>query len=286
MKNNFPAENLAPVLEDLGIHFDKTDNTIQRKSLEADSLTIDPNDSSCVIAKISSINVDRSGDVLIPGGCETGEYENNPVVFTNHNYSQLPVAKMVKIQKTENAVYGKYQFSETEEAQAVLKLVKEGILKANSVGFITLESLKRGTAAFSAYVNSHFNGVIDKACKQIITKWQLLENSLVGIGCNKDALVLAISKGLVSETPAEPVVTPVVPVESIPEKIEEIAQDIQKVTEDVKETIQDIKEVIEVVVEEVKPVIERFVRLVHPPKEEIKKSMVVELEKKRLGKIK
>ena len=284
MKTVVPAEKIVPMLEEkFDLHFDVT-GTVLRKSLESDQLVLDPNDEGCAIAKISTIDVDRSGDIVIPEGIDTVEYEKNPVVLTSHDYSKLPIGKIVKIQTTPNAVLAKIKFSDTPDAQNVLKLIKEGILRSNSIGFVAMETLRRGTKEFADYVKTRFNGVVDKGAKQIITKWKLLENSLVSIPCNMEATIMAVK-----EIPAEvtETVTPEpVKVESIPEKIAEVVEDVQKVTEAVKETVADVQDIVQAVTEEVKPVIDRFVRLVHPPKEEIKKTIALEMEKRRLGKLK
>lgn len=296
MKTTIAVEKLAPLLEEkFDLKFEQLTGTVLRKSLETDNLVLDPNDESCAIAKISTIDVDRAGDVMIPEGIDTTEYEKNPVVLTGHDYSKLPIGKIVKIQKTSTSVLAKIKFSDTPEAQNVLKLVKEGILRSNSVGFVALETLRRGTKEFTEYVKTRLNGVIDKGAKQIITKWKLLENSLVSIPCNAEATILAVKElekaSEAAEQAPEPVVNePVkveepVKIESIPEKVAEVVEDVQKVVEDVKETIQDVQEVVQEVAEEVKPVVDRFIRLVHPPKEEIKKSLSLEIEKRRLGKL-
>jgi HK97 family phage prohead protease len=196
MKDKVAVEKLLPIIEErFNVKFENISGTVIRKSLETDQLVIDENDKDCVIAKLSTIDPDRVGDVLIPDGCDLSDYERNPVVLVSHDYSKLPIAKMVKIQKTDKAVYGKMQFSETDEAQDVLKLIREGILKTCSVGFVAKNTLKRGTKAFIDYIKQKFNGV-DTNVKQIITDWKMLELSLVSIPCNSEALVVAVSKGL------------------------------------------------------------------------------------------
>ena len=37
-----------------------------------------------VVASISSISVDRDGDVLIPQGCDATDFLKSPTVFFNH----------------------------------------------------------------------------------------------------------------------------------------------------------------------------------------------------------
>ncbi|HCD33498.1 MAG TPA: hypothetical protein DER01_13905, partial [Phycisphaerales bacterium] len=47
-------------------------------------------DDRSVVASITSISVDRDGDVLIPQGCDATDFLKSPTVFFNHDYN-LPV---------------------------------------------------------------------------------------------------------------------------------------------------------------------------------------------------
>jgi HK97 family phage prohead protease len=314
MKKELPVEKLLPIIEEkFDVKFENITGMVVRKSLETEQLAIDENDKDCVIAKLSSIDADRVGDVLIPEGCDLSDYERNSVVLVSHDYSKLPVAKMIKIQKTNNAVYGKMQFSQTVEAQEVLQLIREGILKTCSVGFVAKNTLKKGSKSFIEYIKTRLNGV-ENGVKQIITDWKMLELSLVSIPCNSEALVLAVSKGLtlsentqkllnieeafnksveiVPEITPEP--QPVVEIAEKPEKPEKpvevipeptISEQVEHITEEVKEVIKDVEKVVETVVEEVKPIVERFIRLVSKPEETIKKELEQELINKKRGKL-
>jgi hypothetical protein len=39
---------------------------------------------------ISTIDIDHSGDVVVPHGCILDIFKKNPVIFYNHNKSELP----------------------------------------------------------------------------------------------------------------------------------------------------------------------------------------------------
>lgn len=119
----------------------------------------------------SDDSLDRHGDRINPKGWDLENFKKNPVIMLNHNYSQFPIGKAINIKRKENTLIFDIQFSKTLElAKQAFGLVKEGIMKAWSVGFIVLEWGKAG----SDYT---------------IEKMELLELSLVGIPANPNALL-------------------------------------------------------------------------------------------------
>src|SRR3954465_6613457 len=42
---------------------------------------------------ISVYNEDRDGDVVVPMGCQLGNYSNNPLVFFGHQQNPYPIGK-------------------------------------------------------------------------------------------------------------------------------------------------------------------------------------------------
>ena len=47
--------------------------------------------------------MDRDGEVLFPRGCFTKDFEKNPVVFYNHDYT-LPIGKCVAFERKEHEI--------------------------------------------------------------------------------------------------------------------------------------------------------------------------------------
>ena len=64
-----------------------------------------------VTAKISTIAVDRDGEVLIPRGCDVKDFEKNPIVYLAHDYFTLPVGKCVAIKRTDDEIIAKTVFA-------------------------------------------------------------------------------------------------------------------------------------------------------------------------------
>ncbi len=128
-----------------------------------------------VIASTDSI--DRQGDVIDQTGWLTDNYMKNPVMLWAHDYSELPVAKCIKLSVDASiGLICDFEFASAEanpKAGQIKMLYDEGFMNAVSVGFIPKEQ----------------NG-------NIITKAELLEISFVPVPANQDALRLAMSKGL------------------------------------------------------------------------------------------
>lgn len=127
-----------------------------------------------IIASTSA--VDRQGDVVDQKGWDLVNFMKNPVLVWAHDYSQLPIGKVVSAQVVKGKLIADFIFASAEMnpfAQQVKSLYMEGFLNASSVGFIPLE--RQGNT---------------------ITKAELLELSLVPVPANQEALRLAMSKGL------------------------------------------------------------------------------------------
>lgn len=201
MKDKMPVEKLVPFLEErLHVKFESLKDSkgeVIRKGIT--ELAIDPNDEMCVLAKISSINPDRSGEVVIPEGVNIEEYKVNPIICWSHDYSVPSVARTEAIEIKDDAIYAKIRFGSTEKCKEIWQLVKEKILNAMSIGFVTLETLEKGTKEFNDFIEKRLINIKDKFkdIERVITKCTLLEVSWVNLPCNNDALVQYISsKGM------------------------------------------------------------------------------------------
>jgi phage head maturation protease len=166
-------------------------SVIERKAF-SQQIAIQPDEERTILAKISCISDDHDGDIVIPSGVDTTQYERNNIILWDHTYSQPSIGKMVALQKTSDSIYGKIQFADTDFAKDIFKLCKGGWLKACSIGFIIKSVLIRGTKEFNSYVREHSLTITDNV-KRIITECTLMENSMTNIGCNNDALALAVS---------------------------------------------------------------------------------------------
>ena len=164
-----------------------------RKQFAADLTVVD--DDRTVLAAISTIGVDRDGEVLIPQGCDATDFTKSPTVFYNHDYG-LPVGRCEGIRRTDKAIHAKTRFATRPPdyqgqwlPDSVFALLQQGVINGFSVGFLPIEGRnpsKKDRQQFGPRV------------RHVYSKWKLLEYSVAPLPANQDALVLAVSKGIVS----------------------------------------------------------------------------------------
>lgn len=164
---------------------DRTEDIIERKSLV--STFTDLNEGEA-IGIISAPSVDQDGDIIDPMGVKTDIY--NGTCQWNHDLNTLPLGTISEWAITPEGVKGKFRFSKTYDfAIDCFNLVKEQILRGISIGYIPLTALKKRTSAFNEYAKE--KGWDITGCERIITSCLWIETSLVPVGCNNDALILA-----------------------------------------------------------------------------------------------
>lgn len=137
-----------------------------------------------IIHFISTIDLDRTRDIMMPKGMIDKEFSLSPSVWYNHNYryndNALPVAKSLWRKKQEEGVLAKTQFATTAFAEDVYKLHEEEFMNTWSIGF---RSVKDKTGVIEKDSIEH-----DES-KNITTwhKWDLLEYSSAPIAANPNA---------------------------------------------------------------------------------------------------
>jgi HK97 family phage prohead protease len=135
-------------------------------------------------AYVSTNSRDRMDEVLMPEGVDLSKFKKNPIVLWAHDYTQPPIGKALWIKRDGSGIISKMQFANTEFAQEIFNLYKDGFMKAFSVGFIPKEAK---------------DGDGEKSPRRTYTKWEMLEYSAVPVPANPEALALAISKGMMDE---------------------------------------------------------------------------------------
>lgn len=281
MKDKFNIESLRPFIDMDGF---KGDETVERKRFSS-KITISPEEEKTCVAVISTNDEDAVNDVLIPTGADLRRFTKNPVVMYAHNYSGKPVAKAVALSVNEDGITAKLKFADTEEANDVWSLIKGGFLNANSIGFIIKEAYRKGTEDFNKYIKENKMKVKDTV-ERIISKFELLENSIVPIPWNSEALIQAVSTKSITlsdkilkelDLPTMPTNTPVntpasMPASVIPDSTKEVKEVIvdeeliDKDEED-EDRINAIPDVVEKMVEE-KEEKEAIVEKIEEPKPE------------------
>jgi len=151
-----------------------------------------------VTGRISTTAVDRDGDVLLPSGIDARDFKQNPVVLFGHDAGRLPIGRAVNLMTTPNEVLASVEFAarpaEHPDAaewvpDTIHSLFKQGVLNAFSVGFTVP---KNGVRESTKEDRNRFG----KSCERVVTRWKLLEFSVVPIPANQTALATAVSKGL------------------------------------------------------------------------------------------
>jgi HK97 family phage prohead protease len=128
---------------------------------------------------MSDDTVDRMGDVINPDGWELDHFKGtNPVALFNHN-SNFPIGQWTDVRVEKNRLIGKLKLAErgtSDRINEIISLVRQGVLRAVSVGFQPIESEPLKDNSGTYYKRN-----------------DLLECSLVSVPANPSAVQLAKS---------------------------------------------------------------------------------------------
>lgn len=147
------------------------------------------------VSWVTTEALDRDGEVLLADGLDTSQFSKNPIVTFSHKYDELPVGKCLWIKKQGSGWKAKTQYASRPDdwdgqwfADAVFALVKQGILKGKSVGFLATSLRPPTKKELSARPEL-------KANHTIIEKSLLLEYAVAPLPANQAAITEAVSKG-------------------------------------------------------------------------------------------
>lgn len=124
---------------------------------------------------VSTGSVDRHMEQIDPAGVDLKAYKQNPVVLYGHDYESLPIGKATSIKKTaDGQIVAKVQFAVEEYpfAKTVYDMIVGGFLNDVSIGGI----VQQWSDDYS-----------------VIEKMEMVEFSVVNIGANRDAKIIARS---------------------------------------------------------------------------------------------
>lgn len=131
-------------------------------------------DEDVVVHTITTEDVDRYNTVVLARGLNIENYQKNPVVLDSHNsksiYNVIGKAIWIKIRNDGRGIIQATKLANTEKGKEAKYLVKNGYVKASSIGFIPLEREMRGDIT-------------------VFTKSELVEVSFVPVPGNPNALV-------------------------------------------------------------------------------------------------
>jgi phage head maturation protease len=153
----------------------------------------------------STRRVDFDGDILMPKGCDTKIFQMNPVLMLGHNYAEAPIGKVTSIASDDFGVRVALKFADTKRATEYWGLVKNGFIRALSVGAYSTKSLFKDsektrvdfmqTLASLKSMWAELTEEDAQRCLRIIEAWNMLELSLVNVPNNAYSMLDAIKKG-------------------------------------------------------------------------------------------
>lgn len=174
-------------------------------------IPIDPKDISikegerAAVRLISTANLDRDGEILIPKGVELDDFRQSPSVLYAHDYKGLPIGSDQWIKVVPQGILAKTAYAKHQFAEDVYQCVKDKHLRSNSVGFIPVDFYskdkdKEGFSQCQDVLEKEYGIPRDVSGKaQIIySRWILLEHSDVPVASNAQSLNIAVSKGILN----------------------------------------------------------------------------------------
>jgi HK97 family phage prohead protease len=137
---------------------------------------------------ISTATPDRVGDTIAPGGWKLDNYAKNPIVLFAHDSDDLPVGKARRTFIDVGGLKQEIEFTPRDLnpfGDTVGRMLKAGFLNAASVGFRPLK--------YNFATDREGSGWWDPID---YLEQELLENSIVPVPCNPDAVVGAKGAGI------------------------------------------------------------------------------------------
>jgi HK97 family phage prohead protease len=125
---------------------------------------------------VSTGSEDRHREMINPDGIDLKHYKKNPVVLYGHDYEALPIGKCLSIKKVDGKIVARFQLAIDEYpfAKTVYDLIVGGYLNDVSIGGIVVE-----------WSDDYMT----------IEQLEMVEFSVVNIGANRDAKIVARSIG-------------------------------------------------------------------------------------------
>lgn len=131
----------------------------------------------------SAVYIDRSGEVVVPGGMDVKAYKKNPVILLNHDRSRV-IGKALSVTKSDDGIMIKAEIHKGACDDETFYAIKNGLVTTFSIGF-------RVKAGEFKEINK--NNVF------FITKSELYETSCVTIPCNAES-TFSVVKSLEGDT--------------------------------------------------------------------------------------
>jgi len=210
-------KGLAPIKEtnptkaqELGKYAQKLHRKLDDIVFIRKGIPIDPKDISikegerAAIRLISTANLDRDGEILIPKGVMLDDFRQAPSVLYAHDYKGLPIGSDQWIKIVPQGILAKTAYARHQFAEDVYQCVKDKHLRSNSVGFIPVEAVppeeKKRFEECQDILEKEYDVSREESGKAtaIYAKWILLEHSDVPVASNAQSLNIAVSKGILN----------------------------------------------------------------------------------------
>ena len=138
------------------------------------------NEDGSIRFRLTNMQVDRHGEVVMPKGIRLTEYKKNPIVLFGHGFeTNVPIGKInpSSFEINENFVDADIIFDDNDPfAKMIGDKVRNGFLNTGSIGF-------RPTTVSN-------DPVLPKQTGVTIKEWELFEFSVVPVPSNSGALAL------------------------------------------------------------------------------------------------
>jgi len=167
-------------------------DTLRKGKTEADNLR------HTALVTATTNDVDRDSEIVLPAGLDRKYFRKNPVILYGHNSELPPIGYSLWEKMEGNLLKSFIKFADRPTdyppiewfPETIFNLVEQKVLRGISIGFLPLDvrpPTEKEILANPSWVSA----------KRIITKSHLLEISVVPIGCNQNALIEAVTKGLI-----------------------------------------------------------------------------------------
>jgi HK97 family phage prohead protease len=128
---------------------------------------------------LSDETVNTYGFRVLMDGADIEQFKRNPVMFYNHDDWSMPIGRWDNVRIEDGKLLADPVFdTEDENARKIAGKVERGFLRMASIGFRVVETSDDPTK------------VLPGQKLATVTRWQLREASIVGIGANHNALRL------------------------------------------------------------------------------------------------
>ncbi len=156
--------------------------TMMMKRQTFRSTTALPTDDGLPRLRVTTGDLDRDRDRVIPSGMDAVAFLKNPVLCWGHQHHEVPIGTVTRLDVSGNGVDMTWRWLENDPlADRVRNAWTQGVVRAASIGFMPIESAPNGLGG-----RDHI-------------RWELTEVSLVAIPSNRNAVKTLKALGLYEE---------------------------------------------------------------------------------------